>query len=84
MILDKQREYDLMETAVKRTIEVVVPNGPKTAWSKCWDYKGNITDVSFKTFTPPSLYPYDKISSKEVDLMPLFNKKFWIVTIKRI
>lgn len=84
LVVDKQHEYDLMETSRKRTIEVVIPRGPKTAWMQCWDYKDNLKDVSFKTLTPPTLYPYDKISSEEVNLMPVFNKTFWIVTIKRI
>lgn len=83
-IVDKHHEYDLMETSRKRTIEVVIPNGPKTAWGQCWDYKDDLKHVSFKTLTPPTLYPYDKVSSVEINLMPIYNKKFWHVTIKRI
>ena len=79
----KQHEYDLMKNEGQRTIEVVIPGGPVTKWMKCWDYTPGLTEVTFKTLTPPSTYPNAKVSAVEVDLMPVHNTKFYVVTIKR-
>lgn len=82
--INKSEEYARMKNEGQRTIEVVIPNGPKTSWVKCWDFKDDLKHVSFKTLTPPTLYPYPAITFVEVNLMPAHNVTFWHVTIKRI
>lgn len=80
----KEHEYQLMKTSQKRTVEVEIPNGPKTVWLDCWDYRADLHGVTFKTITPPSKYPLGMIKSNYVDLSPVHNFKFWVVQIKRV
>lgn len=80
-LASKKHEYDLMKNEGQRTIEVAIPDGPVTKWLKCWDYKADLTTVSFKTLTPPPSYNYPKMKVVTVDLMPNYNIKFYHVTL---
>lgn len=78
----KQEEYTLMETSQKRTVEVEIPNGPKTVWLGSWDYKADLEGMSFKTLSEPKI-THAMLETIKVDLHPISNTKFWAITIRR-
>lgn len=78
----KNKEYVLMQNSDKRTIRVDIPDGPSLTCLHSWDYKTNLNETSFKTYSEITKeHPLLKV--ERLDLSPINNQKLWKVTVKR-
>ena len=82
-IKDKEKEYDLFRSSVIGTIRTKNPGGSDTVWHRCWDYKDELVQTSFKTEKDPSGIENPRIQYEKIDLMPISGIQFWKVTILR-
>lgn len=79
--MTKQEEYILMQNSKPYDHKTVI-GGKTIKWLKIWDHKMGIKQTTFKTLTIPP-FEHKLIEVQEIDLMPIFNKKIFKITIKR-
>ena len=80
--MTKQEEYTLMQNSKPNDLKTPIQGGKEIRWIKVWDHHAGASVITFKTLTPPP-YEHKLITSQEIDLMPVANKKIYKITIKR-
>lgn len=85
MSLNLEEKTELYEAYLSdraRTIDVQIPKGPKISFLKCWDYKGSMKDVQFKTLYDPDI-AHKNMNIEEVSLLPIADIIYYQITILR-
>jgi hypothetical protein len=79
---EKTELYETYLSDRSRTIQVQIPKGPKISFLRCWDYKGDMKHVHFKTLNHPEI-THENMKIEEVDLSPIANITYFQITITR-
>ncbi len=83
MTLDEaKKEYELMQNSKKGSIKVQIPNGPLLICHGSWDYKSNLTEVSFKTSSSP-IVTHPLLKTTKLDLSPVSLTEVWLIQVLR-
>lgn len=79
---DKHEEYEIMQSSLKTSVDVQIPNGPLLKLKNVWNYFAGLTEITLKTTSVIDV-KNPLLIVEEIDLAPVTNKKFYKVTIKR-
>ncbi len=83
MTLDEaNKEYEIMQNSKKGTIKVQIPNGPLLICHDGWDYKSNLTEVTFKT-SASLIVEHPLLKVVPLDLSPVTSTKVFLVKVLR-
>ena len=80
--MTKQEEYTLMQNSDPYNITTPIRGGKPIKWLRVWEYRVGISQTTFKTLMPPP-YEHKLIKVEEIDLMPIYSKKIYKITIKK-
>lgn len=79
---DKHEEYEIMQSSLKTSVDVQIPNGPLLKLKNVWNYFAGLTEITLKTTSVIDV-KNPLLIVEEIDLAPVTNKKFYKVTVKR-
>lgn len=79
---DKHEEYEIMQSSLKTTIDVQIPNGPLLKLQNVWNYFAGLKEITLKTTSVIDV-KNPLLIVEEIDLAPVTSKKFYKVTVKR-
>lgn len=85
-MLDKESKGQLYTEYLAsraKPIKMDLPNGLKVSFSKCWNYKDVLREITFNTLSKPDIVGFGNIMVEEVNLMPVANLTYYHITIKR-